>query len=624
MTTYTQLPTRYHSLVAASAGSVLLQSSRCDAENYRSYLFLRPQRILSASSALFEQIEIALAQGCYVAGFLAYECGEGLEALGDNSAQNSLLPKVWFGVYSHAFVFDHRTGEFEGASPEDFFADKSLFADDSEPSQSPVPQHSAPQPVAIEHLHFGLSEQEYAAKIDAIHEYIRAGDTYQVNFTDALRFDLAGSPDELFSALIASQPVPYSAFLHGDGWRILSFSPELFFRVAGRSILTRPMKGTARRGMDGVEDEAIAQWLAADLKNRSENVMIVDLLRNDLGRLCEFGSVRVDQLCAVERYETLFQMTSQISGTLRSGVRPRDLFASLFPCGSITGAPKHRTMQIIHELERGPRGVYTGAIGFFSPQREAVFSVPIRTVVLEGQSGTMGVGSGIVIDSQADDEFRESLLKSEFLTQREESFQLIESLLWQDGYPLLALHLERLESSARYFGFAFERSAILSALDATARQLSGARSKVRLLLDRTGAISVTHSLVAESKGPGKIKISDLRVASTDRFLRHKTTRRRLYEQQYEQARREGFDEVLFRNEHGELTEGAISNLFIEKDGQWLSPPLSCGLLPGVYRRHLLETLPHATERVLRMEDLASADAIYLCNAVRGCRKATLV
>jgi len=463
MTTYTQLPTRYHSLVAASAGSILLQSSRCDAENYRSYLFLRPQRILSASSALFEQIEIALAQGCYVAGFLAYECGEGLEALGDNSAQNSLLPKVWFGVYSHAFVFDHRTGEFEGASPEDFFADKSLFADDSEPSQSPVPQHSAPQPVAIEHLHFGLSEQEYAAKIDAIHEYIRAGDTYQVNFTDALRFDLAGSPDELFSALIASQPVPYSAFLHGDGWRILSFSPELFFRVAGRSILTRPMKGTARRGMDGVEDEAIAQWLAADLKNRSENVMIVDLLRNDLGRLCEFGSVRVDQLCAVERYETLFQMTSQISGTLRSGVRPRDLFASLFPCGSITGAPKHRTMQIIHELERGPRGVYTGAIGFFSPQREAVFSVPIRTVVLEGQSGTMGVGSGIVIDSQADDEFRESLLKSEFLTQREESFQLIESLLWQDGYPLLALHLERLESSARYFGFAFERSAILSA-----------------------------------------------------------------------------------------------------------------------------------------------------------------
>jgi para-aminobenzoate synthetase/4-amino-4-deoxychorismate lyase len=352
--------------------------------------------------------------------------------------------------------------------------------------------------------------------------------------------------------------------------------------------------------------------------------MIVDLLRNDLGRLCEFGSVRVDQLCAVERYETLFQMTSQISGTLRSGVRPRDLFASLFPCGSITGAPKHRTMQIIHELERGPRGVYTGAIGFFSPQREAVFSVPIRTVVLEGQSGTMGVGSGIVIDSQADDEFRECLLKSEFLTQREESFQLIESLLWQDGYPLLALHLERLESSARYFGFAFERSAILSALDATARQLSGARSKVRLLLDRTGAISVTHSLVAESKGPGKIKISDLRVASTDRFLRHKTTRRRLYEQQYEQARREGFDEVLFRNEHGELTEGAISNLFIEKDGQWLSPPLSCGLLPGVYRRHLLETLPHATERVLRMEDLASADAIYLCNAVRGCRKATLV
>jgi para-aminobenzoate synthetase/4-amino-4-deoxychorismate lyase len=515
----------------------------------------------------------------------------------------------WFGVYSKAYIFDHRTGEFEGDTPE----------------KIPAEEPNIDQSFAIQNLCLGIDEKSYAEKIAAIQEYIRAGDTYQVNFTDQVRFDFSGSAMALFAALINGQPVQYSAFLHGENWQILSFSPELFFRLKDHSIITRPMKGTARRGADNLEDKHIAHWLQNDLKNRSENVMIVDLMRNDLGRICEYGSVRVDQLFTVEKYETLFQMTSEVSGALRPGVRYSDIFASLFPCGSITGAPKHRTIEIIQELERGPRGVYTGAIGFFSPAREAVFNVPIRTVVLKNNCGEMGVGGGIVIDSLAEDEFRECLLKSEFLTRREEPFELLESILWKDGYSLLTLHLERMQSSAMYFGFNFDREVILAALEKEGKRLaSGARAKVRVLLERSGAVKVTHIPVVEQTGMGKVAVSAIRVSSGDRYLRHKTTRRQLYDRQYEQALGQGYDEVLFLNERGEVTEGAISNVFIEKDGQWFTPPVSCGLLPGIYRRQLLETKPAAAERVLHLEDLASADAVYICNSVRGCRKVTVV
>ncbi len=609
MKTYLPFPARYYSLVASNPGSVLLQTARFDAENYRSYLFLRPERTLSATNALFDNIERALAEGAYVAGYLAYECGEGLKRIDRCDMRSTNLPPAWFGVYRKAFVFDHRSGEFEGESPEEF------LAKDMPPSQS----------YEIRNLRFGLTGKQYAEKIAAIHEYIRSGDTYQVNFTDCMRFDFSGSVEALFGALVENQPVQYGALLHGENWHILSFSPELFFRRRERRIVTRPMKGTVRRGADNAEDDALARWLTSDLKNRSENVMIVDLLRNDLGRICEYGSVRVDELFAVEKYETLFQMTSTVSGTLRPEVRSSGIFESLFPCGSITGAPKHRTMEIIHELERGPRGVYTGAIGFFSPAREAVFSVPIRTVVLENDRGTMGVGSGIVIDSSAEGEFRECLLKSEFLARREETFQLLETILWNDGYGLLSLHLERMESSAVYFGFHFDREAILAALEGEEKLFAaGARIKVRVLLDRGGAITVTHVPVVEQAKSGRVAVSEFRVSSSDRMLRHKTTRRQLFDQQYEEALQRGYDEVLFLNERGEVTEGAISNVFIEKEGRWFTPPVACGLLPGTYRRHLLETRPEASERILRLEDLASADAIYICNSVRGCRKVTIV
>ncbi len=473
MNTYTKLPAPYHSLVASNPGSVLLQTSRYDAENYRSFFFLRPERTLAASGALLDEIEEALAAGSYVAGFFGYECGEGLKALDHVEVQKTNVPASWFGVYSKAFVFDHRTGEFENDSPDEL-AESDLRCDPG---------------FEVMNLQFGITEESYAEKVSRIKEYIRAGDTYQVNFTDHLQFELRGTPQAMYSALIESQQVQYGAFVNGEGWQVLSFSPELFFRVKDRGIVTRPMKGTARRGVDKAEDDSLAHWLQNDLKNRSENVMIVDLLRNDLGRVCEYGSVRAERLFTVEKYETLFQMTSEISGVLRPEIRYAEIFSSLFPCGSVTGAPKHRTMEIIQELERGPRGVYTGAIGFFSPVREAVFSVPIRTVVLENNHGTMGVGSGIVIDSQAEEEFRECMLKAEFLTRREEPFDLLESILWSDGYILLAEHLERMQLSAEYFEFKFEREAVAAALEEAAKHFEcGQRIKVRIQLERGGAV----------------------------------------------------------------------------------------------------------------------------------------
>jgi para-aminobenzoate synthetase/4-amino-4-deoxychorismate lyase len=616
---FVPLPPQCLALAASTPGSVLLQTSRMDAENYRSYLFTRPRQILTATDSythesLFAEIEQALANGNWVAGFFAYEYGARMQLKGHGDAQNSPAPLAWLGVYARPFIFNHRSGQFEGDAPMGFAAEEGLPELNYE----------------ISDLRWSLSSEDYARKIAAIHEYIRAGDTYQVNFTQKLAFDFSGSAAALFRAVTARQPVSYSAFLHAEDWKILSFSPELFFRRRDRQVLTRPMKGTAPRGADCAEDEAMAAWLQNDAKNRSENVMIVDLLRNDLGRICEFGSVEARRLFSIEKYETLFQMTSEVSGTLRADVRNAEIFRSLFPCGSITGAPKLRTMEIIRELEAQPRGVYTGAIGFFSPHSEAVFSVPIRTVVLTGNRGEMGVGSGIVIDSRADEEYRECQLKSRFLTEslereaENEPFQLIESILWQDGYCRLSMHIERLELSARYFDFRFDRAGILAALESVEYDLTpGQRTKVRLTLDRDGAARITQAAAAENM-PGKIIVSAHRVRSSDRLLRHKTTQRRLYDEEYKAADELGFVDVLFLNERDEVAEGAISNLFILKNGQWFTPPVTCGLLPGVYRRHLLETKPDAAEMVLRLADLASADAVYLCNAIRGCTRVTAI
>jgi para-aminobenzoate synthetase/4-amino-4-deoxychorismate lyase len=651
------LPPEIYALVEQTPATVLLEGGKQnDSENKEkpwTQLFTAPLRVCVAYSMaeippLFAEIESAVAAGHCAAGFFSYECASCFEPKAGMRAPNDGAPLAWFGIYERSYAFNHTTGKFEGGEPleRERFHGRLPNAEAANRAQEPE--------IAAE---FALNEAEYAQRIAQIHEWIRAGDVYQLNFTAPLKFEAPGSAAALYARLRARQPVDYSAFLHCEpGRRILSFSPELFFRIdddgATRRIVTRPMKGTARRGRTTREDREIAEWLANDPKNRSENVMIVDLVRNDLGRVAQTGSVKVEGLFAVERYPTLWQMTSTVSAELRPEAGFHDVFRALFPCGSVTGAPKVRATQLIAELEDGPRGVYTGAIGFFSP-RQTIFNVAIRTLELNGTRGTMGAGSGVVIDSDAAEEFRECLLKARFLIEpahrgsnqisenvnivsQPGTFFLIETMLWEGGYPLLEVHLDRLEDSAAYFDFACDRAAVRAALEDHARPFADRKfanagppspRKVRLHFDAEANVQIGSEVLPTPGDPnriGRVRIAAERTDPADRMLYHKTTHRRLYNRAFEQAVRDGFDDVLFLNLRGGVTEGAISNVFAVKDGRWFTPPIECGLLAGVYRRHLLETRPEIEERVLSLEDLRSADAIYLCNAVRGLRRVEVI
>jgi para-aminobenzoate synthetase/4-amino-4-deoxychorismate lyase len=666
-------PEQLYSLVEHTPGTVLLECSKPGAAEPWTRLFTAPARVISANRpaeipALFAEIESAVAAGHFAAGFFAYEAGACFEPTAELLPSRPGLPLAWFGIYENCHRFDHQTGAFAEGDPPGLSRFAAEIRDD-QPSQEA-------QPEAI----FSLSEQEYSQRVAAIHAWIRAGDVYQLNFTAPFEVQASGSPAALYARLRSRQPVEFGAFLHGNPeHRILSFSPELFFRLEGRGaqrrIRTRPMKGTAPRGRTTREDRQQAEWLRHDPKNRSENVMIVDLLRNDLGRLCAFGSVRVESLFAVERYSTLWQMTSTVAGELRPDVRFEEIFRALFPCGSITGAPKVRAMQLLSRIEQQPRGIYTGAIGFFS-REQTVFNVAIRTLELEepcGQSdrqrGVMGVGGGIVADSEAGEEFRECRLKAEFLTGASDvlsqKFSLVETMLWREGYPLIELHLDRLEDSAGYFGFACDRAEVRAALMAHAATFASPEPspklspepsqsphqppkpgprKVRLLLDPEGGLRIESEILPESAvspaaKPVRIRISAERTDPRDRMLFHKTTHRPVYAAAFKAATEAGFDDVLFLNLRGEVTEGAISNIFIEKDGRWFTPPVECGLLAGVFRRHLLELRPGeqplpggeqdqvfaagVQERVLYPGDLRQAGAVYLTNAVRGLRRAII-
>jgi len=645
MTRRIPLPAEIYALVEQTPATVLLEGGKQNYSETRekpwTQLFTAPSRVCVAYSAaeippLFADLESAMAAGHCAAGFFSYECASCFEPKAGTRAPKSGEPLAWFGIYARSYAFDHQLGSFVGGEPPELERFRSQLQIEEAADRAPEPEIVA---------EFALTETEYARRIAAIHEWIRAGDVYQLNFTAPMRFEVPGSAAALYSRLRARQPVDFGAFLHWQpNCRILSFSPELFFRIdddgATRRIVTRPMKGTAPRGRTTREDREIAKWLHNDAKNRSENVMIVDLVRNDLGRVAQTGSVRVEELFSVERYPTLWQMTSTVSAELRPGVGFHDIFRALFPCGSITGAPKVRAMQLIAELEDSPRGVYTGAIGFFSPW-QTVFNVAIRTLELDGAWGTMGVGSGVVIDSDPAQEFRECLLKAEFLTglgacaatpvaqsvrivSQPDRFFLIETMLWDGSYPLIELHLDRLEDSAGYFGFACDRAAVKAALMGFAKGFADrAPRRVRLLVDRDGSPKITDEVLprlAAEQRIGCVRIAEQRTDPADRMLYHKTTHRPIYARAFEQAARDGFDDALFLNLRGELTEGAISNVFIEKDGRWFTPPVECGLLPGVYRRHLLETRSEIEERVLFLEDLRHADAIYLANAVRGLRR----
>jgi para-aminobenzoate synthetase/4-amino-4-deoxychorismate lyase len=604
------LPAGVYSIIEKTPASVLLESGRPQARSspapQLSRLFLDPSEVLaprtvSEARKCLERIEAATSEGYLAAGFMTYECGMCFEPSAALRTPQPDDPLAWFGIYQRCYTWDHAQGRFLDAEP---------------PGLSALQAEAGGAP-AIEQVAAGLTEEQYATRIAAIHKRIRAGDVYQLNFTFPLRFDGPESIAALYAELRRKQPVDYGALIHWDRGRyILSYSPELFFRIEtegeSRRIITRPMKGTVRRGRTTAEDRLLSEWLRNDGKNRSENVMIVDLLRNDLGRLCEFGSVTATDLFAVERHPTLLQMTSTVSGLLRHSVSFSAILRALFPSGSVTGAPKIRAMQLLGELEQEPRGVYTGMIGFFS-SRESVANVAIRTVQIDteptaARSAKMGVGSGIVIDSDAAAEFRECLLKSQFLTQAAPNFELIETMLWRGEFPLLELHLDRLEDSADYFGFLFDRIEVRTRLMATAAAMPDvAAHKVRLLLSSDGSMTIASELLPPaSPAPLRVCIAQERTDAEDRFYFHKTTNRPLYLRTLQAAQASGFDDVLFLNREGQLTESAVGNLFVEKGGVLFTPPVACGLLAGVFRRHMLSTRSDVLERVLSLEDLKAA------------------
>ncbi len=551
-------------------------------------VFSNPVRIIEARRhsevrPALQAVQQAVAAGFYAAGYVAYEAAPAFDAALQVAAQ-SPLPLLWFGLF---------------AAPGEYVRPALL--------QYTV---GAWQPT--------LDQQSYAHNIGLIHSAIAAGRTYQLNYTLRLQSPFAGDDLAFFHRLSSAQHGRYSAYLNLGRYRILSASPELFFHLRGDQLLTRPMKGTAARGRFAEEDAAQADWLSDSVKNRAENLMIVDLLRNDLGRVAEVGSVRVPALFEVERYPTVLQMTSTITAHTRPQTTLEDIFAALFPCGSVTGAPKASTMALIAGLEDTPRGVYCGAIGLIKPGGEALFNVAIRTVTLDTTRGIAeyGVGGGITWDSTAGDEYAEVKTKAALLFSERPRFELLETLLWHEtNYTLLDRHLDRLASSAHYFDIPLALDRVRVALNQAGQEHHGHTRRVRLLVAQNGMIRVeSHQLGSGPTTSATFGLAHKPVDRSNIWLFHKTTQRAVYQEMH--AAQPTVDEVLLWNEAGELTEFTTGNLVVELDGQCWTPPRECGLLAGTLRAELLARGSIA-KRVLRPADLDSATGIWLINSVRG-------
>jgi para-aminobenzoate synthetase/4-amino-4-deoxychorismate lyase len=606
---------------------------------------------------LLEQMQQALARGQYAVSLCSYELGAALlriapaaaaaSAPADAHAPDAATP------LAQVLLFDH-CALLSASEVGDWLAARSF----------PIEQ-----PAGIAAIRPNVDQEQFSAALSRIHDYIEAGDTYQVNYTYRLRFDAFGSLFALYARLRGRQPVPYGALVAlDDGSAVLSLSPELFVRHEHGALTARPMKGTAPAAPagPGQQEENIrrANALANDPKNRAENLMIVDLLRNDIGRVAQTGSVEVPALFDVRRYSSVLQMTSTVQATLREDATLAGIFDALYPCGSITGAPKRRTMEIIAELEPAPRGIYTGAIGWFDPAGEGkvgdfCMSVPIRTLYLQApdaddgvRRGEMGVGAGIVFDSDAAEEFAECRLKARFLTGLQHDFEIFETMYAdRSGIRHRQRHLARMAASAQYFGFAWDEAAASAYLDAAAAMIAGeaaeaagaaeaketketaasakeaapdAAFRLRLAVGASGAFSVQHAPLQPLQQPVRLLLAADATQSSELFLRHKTSVRTRYDAAWRDAESQGAFDTLFFNERGELTEGGRSSVFVKLDGRWYTPPLSCGLLPGVMRAALLEDAAlDAEERIITRAMLASAQEIMVCNALRGAMKAVL-
>ena len=500
-----------------------------------------------------------------------------------------------------------------------------------------------PSAVAVRGVEAEVNALAFAGAVDRIHAAIRGGETYQANLTFGLSAEIAGAPVALYRRLRARQPVPFGALIalppgDMDGvTHVLSLSPELFVRGEQGTLTARPMKGTAPRHAD-IASDLLAREQLANAKNRAENLMIVDLLRNDLGRIATTGSVRVPALFDIEAHPTLWQMTSTITATLAPRRGFADVLRALFPCGSVTGAPKHRTLAILQALERSPRGSYCGAIGWVdAPAADAAcgdfcLSVPIRTMTLapprDGwRPARLPVGAGITLDSVAADEYAECLLKARFLTGMPTGLALIETMRAENGsVPLLHRHLARLVTSAHAFGIACDVARIAARVEAAARaSVEGGPQRLRLLVPAHGEPGLqVDRLEALPAGTVRVAWSTTPVDADAWPLAHKTTLRGHYDRALRDAQARGLFDLLHVNHHGEVTEGARSNVFVRLDGQWLTPPLSCGVLPGAMRAELLsDPCWNAREAILRPADVARAECVVFCNALRGTLRASV-
>lgn len=478
-----------------------------------------------------------------------------------------------------------------------------------------------------------VTPTQYAASIEQIRNLIARGDTYQVNYTFPLVCEFDGNPLAWYRDLCRAQEAPYSAYLDLGKHKVLCLSPELFFRRQGDRVTTKPMKGTTSRGRWLKEDDERARSLRQSEKDRAENVMIVDLLRNDLGKISIPGSIEVTRLFELERYDTLWQMTSTIEANLKAGLGLVEALGALFPCGSITGAPKIRTMQIIRELEPFPRGAFTGTIGLIRPGGDCCFNVAIRTVVLDSSTGraTFGVGGGITFGSTPKGEYEECLVKAAFLTRKVPEFRLLESMLLEQGeFFLLERHLTRLRESSQYFGFKFDEAQVLALLLRASEANHTGCWKVRLLQNRDAACEIEVTALTPEPGstpgvsglvPRHVKLAPAPVDVNERFLFHKTTYRSPYDEAFK--RTPDCDDVIFWNKEGEVTESSIANVVVSLNGQLCTPPVESGLLGGTFRAELLDQGVIEERRILTRE-LQAAHSFYLINSVRKWMPAELV
>ena len=461
-----------------------------------------------------------------------------------------------------------------------------------------------------------ISRNEYNFSIKKIKDYISSGDTYQVNFTFPLQTKFNLNPIDYFHNLCFAQRANYSCFINLENFTVISLSPELFFRRDGNKLTVKPMKGTMKRGRFNLEDEYLAAELKMSKKNRAENLMIVDMLRNDLGKISKISSVNTKSLFDIEKYNTVFQMTSTVESEINPSVSIADIFKALFPCGSVTGAPKIRTMEIINEVEKYPRGIYTGAIGLIKPGGDCVFNVPIRTIAIDKKCrlATFNVGGGIVSDSTVEDEFNECLTKSFFISENAPFFQLLESLLLDDGEIFLFdEHIKRIKSSAKYFDYIFDENKFKRTLIDISKQFPTGKFKIRVLNDIFGNIETEVAKISDLPLPRKITFAASPVNSSDKFLYHKTTNRKVYTNA--KADFTEYDDVILWNEKDEITETTICNIVVQLNGEKITPTISSGLLNGVYRQKLLSE-GKIKEGILRREDLYKAEKIYLINSVR--------